>query len=179
MAASNFIFLDHNIGLDSPVSTGTVQLWPLGLSAQAKHDTYGVGEFVYVQGSTNAAGMPVILQGGTAKALATAVNNGSAALTPAVKSRIFKALPNVIVLDVVGASETGMQMSSFAFNGAEGDAATFAAQPDTAVVDDGFTRLLEPGEGGGATPANPISRVSGAGAPSHAGRPWAGPARRL
>jgi fatty-acyl-CoA synthase len=77
------------------------------------------------------------------------VNNGSAALTPAVKSRIFKALPNVIVLDVVGASETGMQMSSFAFNGAEGDAATFAAQPDTAVVDDGFTRLLEPGEGGG------------------------------
>jgi hypothetical protein len=79
MAASNFVFLDHNIGLDSPVATGTVQVWPLGLTAQAKHDTVGLGEFVYVQGSTHAAGMPVILQGGYAKALATAVNNGSAA----------------------------------------------------------------------------------------------------
>lgn len=79
MAASNFVFLDHNIGLDSPTATGTDKLWPLGITAQAKHDTLGVGEFVYVQGSTHAAGMPVIIQGGTAKALATAVNNGSAA----------------------------------------------------------------------------------------------------
>lgn len=79
MAISNYVFLDHNIGLDSPAATGTDKLWPLGLTAQARHDTYGVNEFVYVQGSTNAAGMPVILQGGVAKALATAVNNGSAA----------------------------------------------------------------------------------------------------
>lgn len=79
MAVSNYIFLDQNIGKDSPAATGTVQLWPLNMTAAARHDTYGLNEFVYVQGSTHAAGMPVILQGGTAKALATAVNNGSAA----------------------------------------------------------------------------------------------------
>lgn len=75
---ASYVFIDRTIGKDSPTATGTVKLWPLGLTAGAKDDTLGYAEFVYVQGSTNAAGMPVLLQGGTAKALATAVNNGSA-----------------------------------------------------------------------------------------------------
>ena len=63
-----------------PVSVvATAPQFPLGLQAQAVDPTLGAAVFQYVQGSTNAAGMPVIIQGNTAKALATAVNNGSAA----------------------------------------------------------------------------------------------------
>ena len=69
-----------NPGAMQPVaSPSTVQNHPLGYRAGAVDPTLGYAEFVYCQGSTNAAGMPVIIQGNVAKALATAVNNGSAA----------------------------------------------------------------------------------------------------
>jgi acyl-CoA synthetase (AMP-forming)/AMP-acid ligase II len=78
-----------------------------------------------------------------------AVNNGSAPLTPGVRDRILAALPHIIVMDAAGASETGLQMSSISLKGMEADTATFAPVDATTVVDDLFTRVLEPGEGGG------------------------------
>jgi acyl-CoA synthetase (AMP-forming)/AMP-acid ligase II len=78
-----------------------------------------------------------------------AVNNGSAPLTPGVRDRILTALPHIIVMDAAGASETGLQMSSISLKGMESDTATFAPVAATTVVDDLFTRVLEPGEGGG------------------------------
>ena len=90
-----------------------------------------------------AAGTPYDLSG------LAAINNGSAPLTPSVRSRLLAALPHIILMDAAGSSETGLQMSSMSLNGMEVEAATFTPQPDTTVVDDAMTRVLEPGEGGG------------------------------
>ncbi|MFY1621169.1 AMP-binding protein, partial [Micromonospora sp. WMMD736] len=60
------------------------------------------------------------------------ITNGGAPLSPTVRDRILKALPHVMVLDAVGASESGAQMSTLATTDAE--AATFTPQSDTAVV---------------------------------------------
>jgi acyl-CoA synthetase (AMP-forming)/AMP-acid ligase II len=78
-----------------------------------------------------------------------AINNGSAPLTPAVRDRFLELAPHMVVMDAAGSSETGLQMSSMSLKGMEADAATFAPVPATTVVDDLFTRVLEPGEGGG------------------------------
>ncbi|WP_243060817.1 acyl-CoA synthetase [Nocardioides sp. SR21] len=78
-----------------------------------------------------------------------AVNNGSAALTPTVRERLLTALPHIIVMDAAGASETGLQMSSMSLKGMEADTATFTPVTATTVVDDLFSRVLDPGEGGG------------------------------
>jgi acyl-CoA synthetase (AMP-forming)/AMP-acid ligase II len=78
-----------------------------------------------------------------------AINNGSAPLTPGVRDRILAALPHIVVMDAAGASETGLQMSSISLKGMEADTATFAPVAATTVVDDLFTRVLAPGEGGG------------------------------
>lgn len=77
------------------------------------------------------------------------VTNGGAPLSPTVRERILEALPHVIVLDAVGSSESGAQMSTFASAGAEVQAATFTPQDDTAVVAADFSRVLQPGEGHG------------------------------
>ncbi|MBZ5736686.1 acyl-CoA synthetase [Nocardioides mangrovi] len=75
--------------------------------------------------------------------------NGGAALTPGVRERIFAALPNVLVLDSAGSSETGLQMSQMAVKGGDDEAMVFTPQPDTWVLDDLMTRPLERGEAGG------------------------------
>ena len=78
-----------------------------------------------------------------------ALNNGGAPLTPGVRDRILAALPHALVMDAAGASETGLQMSSLSVKGMEAGTATFDPVPTTAVVDDLFSRVLEPGEGEG------------------------------
>jgi len=75
--------------------------------------------------------------------------NGGAPLSPTVRERIHAVLPNVMVLDAVGASESGAQMSTFSAAGAESQAATFTPQSDTAVVSAELDRVLQPGEGQG------------------------------
>lgn len=77
------------------------------------------------------------------------LTNGGAPLSPTVRDRILAALPHVIVMDAVGSSESGAQMSTYASAGAEVEAATFTPQSDTAVVSADFTRVLQPGEGPG------------------------------
>ncbi|OBB55739.1 acyl-CoA synthetase [Mycobacterium sp. 852013-51886_SCH5428379] len=77
------------------------------------------------------------------------VTNGGAPLSPTVRERILTALPHVMVLDAVGSSESGAQMSTYASAGAEVQAATFTPQSDTAVVAADFSRVLGPGEGPG------------------------------
>ena len=78
-----------------------------------------------------------------------ALNNGGAPLTPGVRDRILAALPHALVMDAAGASETGLQMSSLSLKGMEAGTATFDPVPSTTVVDDLFSRVLEPGEGEG------------------------------
>jgi fatty-acyl-CoA synthase len=78
-----------------------------------------------------------------------ALTNGGAPLSPTVRDRLLTALPNLIIMDAVGASESGAQMTSIATKGAEMQAATFTPMADTTVVAVDFSRVLEPGDGEG------------------------------
>lgn len=78
-----------------------------------------------------------------------ALTNGGASLSPTVRDRLLNALPNLMIMDAVGASESGAQMTTVATKGAEVAAATFSPLDDTTVIDVDFTRVLGPGEGDG------------------------------
>lgn len=78
-----------------------------------------------------------------------AINNGGAPISPGVRHRIHEALPNILILDAVGSSETGIQMNHYSAAGNEAQTAVFSPEPDTTVVDDLRTRVLAPGEGEG------------------------------
>ena len=78
-----------------------------------------------------------------------ALTNGGAPLSPTVRDRLLAALPNLIIMDAVGASESGAQMTSIATKGAEVAAATFTPMADTTVVAADFSRVLQPGDGEG------------------------------
>ena len=75
------------------------------------------------------------------------IANGGALLTPYVKERLVEALPNVMVVDGVGSSETGAQMSHLSTNGAV-STGTFNAGPDTFVAAEDLGSLLQPGHDG-------------------------------
>ncbi len=78
-----------------------------------------------------------------------AMTNGGAPLSPTVRDRLLTALPNLMILDAVGASESGAQMTMVATRGAETRAATFTPLADTTVVATDFSRVLNPGDGDG------------------------------
>jgi 3-oxocholest-4-en-26-oate---CoA ligase len=75
------------------------------------------------------------------------VANGGALLTPYVKERLIEALPNSMVVDGVGSSETGAQMSHLSITGAV-STGTFNPGPDTFVAAEDFGSLLQPGHDG-------------------------------
>jgi len=61
------------------------------------------------------------------------VANGGALLTPYIKQRLIDVLPNAIVVDGVGSSETGAQMHHMSTSGTV-STGTFNAGPDTFVA---------------------------------------------
>jgi 3-oxocholest-4-en-26-oate---CoA ligase len=75
------------------------------------------------------------------------VANGGALLTPFVKQRLIEALPNAVVVDGVGSSETGSQMHHMSTSGAV-STGTFSAGPDTFVAADDLATILQPGHEG-------------------------------
>jgi 3-oxocholest-4-en-26-oate---CoA ligase len=75
------------------------------------------------------------------------IANGGALLTPYVKERLVAALPNAMVVDGVGSSETGAQMSHLSTAGAV-STGTFNAGPDTFVAAEDLGSLLPPGHDG-------------------------------
>lgn len=75
------------------------------------------------------------------------VANGGAQLTPYVKQQLIDAKENLIVVDGVGSSETGAQMSHMSAPGAV-STGTFTAGPDTCVVTEDFTAVLPAGHDG-------------------------------
>ncbi len=75
------------------------------------------------------------------------VANGGALLTPFVKQRLIEALPNAVVVDGVGSSETGAQMHHMSMSGAV-STGTFNAGPDTFVAAEDLTAILQPGHDG-------------------------------
>jgi 3-oxocholest-4-en-26-oate---CoA ligase len=75
------------------------------------------------------------------------VANGGALLTPYVKERLINALPNAMVVDGVGSSETGSQMSHLSITGAV-STGTFNPGPDTFVAAEDFGSILQSGHDG-------------------------------
>lgn len=75
------------------------------------------------------------------------VANGGALLTPYVKQRLIEVLPNAVVVDGVGSSETGAQMHHMSTSGAV-STGTFNAGPDTFVAAEDLSAILEPGHEG-------------------------------
>jgi 3-oxocholest-4-en-26-oate---CoA ligase len=75
-----------------------------------------------------------------------AVGNGGAALTPAVRELAMARLPNLLISDSGGSSETGAQM--FVVRSDADTAGAFLPGPGTVVVDEGLTTVLQPGHDG-------------------------------
>jgi acyl-CoA synthetase (AMP-forming)/AMP-acid ligase II len=68
--------------------------------------------------------------------------NGGAALSTGIKDRFLEAVPNGMVLDAVGSSETGSQMGHTSLRGAT-STGSFDAGPETTIVDETLTRELD------------------------------------
>ncbi|CAN5530457.1 acyl-CoA synthetase [soil metagenome] len=76
-----------------------------------------------------------------------AAANGGALLTPTTKQRLIDAKPGLIVIDGVGSSETGAQMTHMSAPGAV-STGTFNPGPDTFVVSEDLSAVLAPGHDG-------------------------------
>ena len=75
------------------------------------------------------------------------VANGGALLTPTTKQRLIDAKPGLVVVDGVGSSETGAQMSHMSAPGAV-STGRFKPGPDTVVISEDLATVLEPGHDG-------------------------------
>jgi 3-oxocholest-4-en-26-oate---CoA ligase len=75
-----------------------------------------------------------------------AVGNGGAPLTPAVRAMALERLPNLVISDSAGSSETGAQMHVTSVDGIE--VGKFVPGPGTEVVDEDLATVLAPGHEG-------------------------------
>jgi 3-oxocholest-4-en-26-oate---CoA ligase len=76
-----------------------------------------------------------------------AVANGGALLTPTTKQRLIDAKPGMVVIDGVGSSETGAQLTHMSAPGAV-STGRFKPGPDTVVVSEDLGTVLAPGHDG-------------------------------
>ncbi len=74
------------------------------------------------------------------------VGNGGAPLTPAVRAMALERLPNLVISDSAGSSETGAQMHVTSVDGVE--VGSFLPGPGTVVVDETLSHVLAPGHSG-------------------------------
>ena len=103
---------------------------------------------VQVVGDAMARPIADAIERGTADVSSLAVvANGGALLTPTAKQRLIDIKPGLIVMDGVGSSETGIQMSHMSMPGAV-STGTFNAGPDTSVAAEDLDSILEPGHDG-------------------------------
>jgi 3-oxocholest-4-en-26-oate---CoA ligase len=75
-----------------------------------------------------------------------AVGNGGAPLTPAVRAMATERLPDLVISDSAGSSETGAQMHVTSVDPVE--VGTFLPGPGTVVVDEALEHVLAPGHEG-------------------------------
>jgi 3-oxocholest-4-en-26-oate---CoA ligase len=103
---------------------------------------------VTVVGDAMARPLAVAIERGTADISSLAVvANGGALLTPTAKQRLIDVKPGLIVLDGVGSSETGAQMTHMSAAGAVATG-KFNAGPDTFVAAEDLSAILERGHDG-------------------------------
>ncbi|CAN5515188.1 acyl-CoA synthetase [soil metagenome] len=103
---------------------------------------------VTIVGDAMARPLAEAVEAGTADVSSlAAVANGGALLTPTTKQRLIDAKPGLAIVDGVGSSETGAQLTHMSTSGAV-STGTFKPGPDTFVVSDDFATILEPGHDG-------------------------------
>jgi fatty-acyl-CoA synthase len=73
------------------------------------------------------------------------VISGGAPLNSTIKDRFLAQLPTVMVMDAVGASETGSQMSHMSAAGQAASTGTFTPGPGAAIVSEDLSTALEAG----------------------------------
>ena len=101
-----------------------------------------------VVGDAMARPLAAAIERGTADVSSLAVvANGGALLTPTTKQRLIDAKPGLIVVDGVGSSETGAQLTHMSAPGAV-STGTFNPGPDTFVVSEDLDGVLEQGHDG-------------------------------
>ena len=71
--------------------------------------------------------------------------SGGAPLNSTLKDRFLAQLPTVMVMDAVGASETGSQMAHMSAAGQAATTGTFTPGPGAAIVSDDLSTVLEAG----------------------------------
>ncbi len=74
--------------------------------------------------------------------------SGGAALSAPMKAGFLEALPNIAILDAVGASETGAQGSQVSAAGTDASTGTFTPGPGMVIVSEDLSRVLSPGDTG-------------------------------
>ncbi|HJT94031.1 MAG TPA: acyl-CoA synthetase [Mycobacterium sp.] len=103
---------------------------------------------VTVVGDAMARPLAAAIERGTADLSSLAVvANGGALLTPTAKQRLIDVKPGLVVVDGVGSSETGAQMTHMSASGAVATG-KFTAGPDTFVAAEDLSAILEPGHDG-------------------------------
>ncbi len=73
---------------------------------------------------------------------------GGAPLSAPLKDRVLSALPELMIVDTAGASETGTQMVHVSASGPAARSGTFGAAPGAVVVNEDLTGVLPPGHDG-------------------------------
>jgi 3-oxocholest-4-en-26-oate---CoA ligase len=76
------------------------------------------------------------------------VISGGAPLNPTLKDRLLEQIPTAVLMDAVGASETGSQMAHTSAAGQKASTGTFTPGPGAAVVSEDLDRVLEPSHDG-------------------------------
>ncbi|HEV3227371.1 MAG TPA: acyl-CoA synthetase [Acidimicrobiales bacterium] len=71
--------------------------------------------------------------------------SGGAALNSSLKERFLAAIPHAMILDGMGSSEGGGQMTQVTTAGSDITTGTFTPAPGTCVVSEDFSRVLPPG----------------------------------
>jgi acyl-CoA synthetase (AMP-forming)/AMP-acid ligase II len=74
-----------------------------------------------------------------------ALASGGAALTAGVKQRLLAAVPSMMILDGLGASETGSQAAQVSSAGQDASTGTFQPGPGMCILSDDLSTVLEPG----------------------------------
>jgi acyl-CoA synthetase (AMP-forming)/AMP-acid ligase II len=101
-----------------------------------------------VVGDAMARPLAAAIERGSADVSSLAVvANGGALLTPTTKQRLIDAKPGLVVVDGVGSSETGAQLTHLSAPGAV-STGTFKPGPDTFVVSEDMGEVLAPAHDG-------------------------------
>jgi len=74
------------------------------------------------------------------------LTSGGAILSAPIKERLLESLPNIMLIDGLGSSETGTQAGQVSSAGGDVSTGRFSPHPGMVVLNEDLTRVLEPGD---------------------------------